>query len=221
MKKGLTELVFILDKSGSMHGLEGDTIGGYNSLLEKQKKEPGSANVTTVLFSSDIRLLYDRVPIDSVPALTDKEYTTGGMTALLDAVGTTVDRLAQVEKQLADDQKAEKVIIAIITDGFENASREYRYETLKRLIEHQKNKYDWEFLFLGANMDAVAEASHFGIGADRAATFVNDGDGIAANYSAVGNAMAQLRSAPLASAVDDSWKADIEADVKRRGKKNR
>ena len=138
MREDLTELVFILDKSGSMQGLEADTVGGYNSMLEKQKKEPGSANVTTVLFSSDISLLHDRVPIEEVKALTDREYRVGGMTALLDAIGDTVNRMAAVQKALTEDQKAGKVIVVIITDGYENSSREYSYDKVKGLLERLK-----------------------------------------------------------------------------------
>lgn len=217
MRKDLTELVFILDKSGSMQGLEADTVGGYNSMLEKQKKEPGSANVTTVLFSSDISLLHDRVPIEEVRALTDREYRVGGMTALLDAIGDTVNRMAAVQKALTEDQKAGKVIVVIITDGYENSSREYSYDKVKGLLERLKAERDWEFLFLGANMDAVKEARRFGIGADRASSYVNDSKGIARSFGAVGGAVSSLRNAPGGSAVGAEWKRELEKDVKERG----
>ena len=201
----------------TMQGLEADTVGGYNSMLEKQKKEPGSANVTTVLFSSDISLLHDRVPIEEVKALTDREYRVGGMTALLDAIGDTVNRMAAVQKALTEDQKAGKVIVVIITDGYENSSREYSYDKVKGLLERLKAERDWEFLFLGANMDAVKEARRFGIGADRASSYVNDSKGIARSFGAVGGAVSSLRNAPGGSAVGAEWKRELEKDVKERG----
>ena len=217
MKKGLTELVFILDRSGSMGGLEQDTIGGFNSMLEKQKKAQGDATVTTVLFDNRVELLHDRIPIAGVRPITEKDYYVRGATALLDAIGTTVQKIASVQKYMAEEYRAEKVIFVITTDGMENASREYDYAKVKKLIEHQQSKYGWEFLFLGANMDAVSEAARFGIHADRAATFVNDSSGQRLNYSVVSKTVAAMRACPNAR-VDASWKQEIERDHKLRGR---
>jgi len=195
MKKNLTELVFILDRSGSMGGLEKDTIGGYNSMLEKQKREEGSVHITTVLFDNRIEMLHDRMPIDAVEPLTEKEYFVRGSTALLDAVGSTIERLNKIQNALPKDERAEKVIFVITTDGFENSSREFTYPRVKQLIESQQKELKWEFIFLGANMDAVSEAGKLGISADRSATFVNDSVGIATNYQAVSEAVSSMRSA--------------------------
>ncbi|MCD8143925.1 MAG: VWA domain-containing protein [Oscillospiraceae bacterium] len=219
MKQKLTELVFILDKSGSMHGLEQDTIGGYNSMLEKQKKEEGSVHVTTVLFDNRVQLLHDRVPLGAVSPLTTKEYAVGGTTALLDAVGTTIERLNKIEQALPEDERAEKVIFVITTDGFENASRKYNYATLKKLVESQETELGWEFIFLGANMDAVSEAARLGIRADRSASFVNDSQGIATNYEAVSEAVSAMRSAPQGQSIGAEWKASIDADYQKRGRR--
>lgn len=163
MKKGLTELVFILDKSGSMSGLETDTIGGYNSMLQKQKEVEGECYITTVLFDNNYELLHDRIDIRAVSPITEKEYQVGGTTALLDAIGRTISKIANAQKHTADDYRAEKVLFVIITDGEKNSSREYSAEKIKAQIEQQKTKYGWEFIFLGANIDAVQTASRFGI----------------------------------------------------------
>ena len=219
MKKGLTELVFILDKSGSMSGLESDTIGGYNAMLEKQKTEEGSAHVTTVLFDNQMEMLHDRLPIKAVHPLTDKEYRVGGMTALLDAVGSTIRRLNELECAMPADEQAEKVIFVITTDGMENASREFTYPAVKKLIESQQVEKGWEFIFLGANMDAISEAGKLGIQADRAASFVNDSQGIETNYRSVARAVSAMRSAPVESRISGTWKQEIEADYQKRGRK--
>ena len=219
MKKGLTELVFILDRSGSMAGLENDTIGGFNGMLEKQKKQDGEANVTTVLFDDRYEMIHDRFPIHAVQPLTDKEYYVRGSTALLDAVGRTIHQAGNIQKYLPADMKAEKVIFVIITDGFENASREYTYDRVSRMIERQKEQYGWEFLFLVANMDAVSEAKKFGISADRAVTFENDSQGIATNYRVVEETISCMRSMPSMARMDGSWKEEIEKDFQLRGKK--
>lgn len=219
MKKDLTELVFILDRSGSMGGLESDTIGGFNAMIEKQKLQPGEANVTTVLFDDRYELIHDRFPIAAVRPLTDKEYYVRGCTALLDAVGNTIHKMGNIQKYLPDDMRAEKVIFVITTDGLENASREYNYQEVRRKIQKQKEKYGWEFLFLGANMDAVAEARKFGINEDRSVTFENDSRGVAVNYRVVEETISCMRAAPSMSQVDGSWKKEIEEDFRSRGKK--
>ncbi len=222
MKKNLTELVFILDRSGSMGGLESDTIGGFNGMIEKQKKQKGEANVTTVLFDDKYELLHDRFPIAAVKPLTGRDYYVRGCTALLDAVGKTIQKMASIQRNLPEEMRAEKVIFVITTDGLENASREYGYTQIRQMIEREKEKYGWEFLFLGANMDAVAEARRFGINADRAVTFENDSEGVAMNYRLVEQTIGCMRAASSMASVDGSWKKEIEEDFKKRGrKKNR
>ena len=216
MNDKMTELVMILDKSGSMSGLEKDTIGGYNAMLEKQKAQEGSVHVTTVLFDHHIEILHDRLPIGCIEPLTEKEYQVGGMTALLDAVGSTINRIDKIQQAEAEENRAGKVIFVITTDGFENSSHEFSYSTLKKLIEtHQKEK-DWEFIFLGANMDAVAEAEKIGITADRSATFMNDSEGIAANYEVLSETVSMMRSAPKGTRIGGGWKSRIEEDFKKR-----
>jgi len=215
MKTNSTELVFILDKSGSMSGLESDTIGGYNAMLEKQKKEPGEAIVTTVLFDDDYELLHDRINIKGISPMTEKEYYVGGCTALLDAIGKSIHKIVNVQRRTRDDQQADKVMFVITTDGLENASREYTYEKIKKIIEHQKTKYGWEFIFLGANIDAIATAARFGISADRAANYHADSEGTLLNYQAVSNVVSELRAN---KPIDASWKESIEADFKNRSK---
>lgn len=217
MKKGLTELVFILDRSGSMSGLEADTIGGYNALLKKQKKEPGEAIITTVLFDDHYELLHDRINLKGVAPVTDKEYFVRGCTALLDAIGRTIDKIGNAQKHTAKDERAEKVLFVITTDGMENASREYGYDKVKAMIERQKEKYGWEFLFIGANIDAVATASKFGIAPDRAANYHADSRGTGVLYEAVNQTVCMARSnAPISA----DWKERIDEDFKRRKAKN-
>lgn len=217
MKKDLTELVFILDRSGSMGGLESDTIGGFNSMIEKQKNQKGEALVTTVLFDHQYQLIHDRTPIRQVRPLTGKEYYARGNTALLDAVGKTLDRMKALRKSLPEPERAEKTIFVITTDGLENASREYSYGKIKKMLEKQKKKHGWEFLFLGANMDAVSEAGKLGITADRSVTFKNDSLGIDLNYRAVSHALSKMRTAPCCAQVGSSWKSQVEEDYKKRG----
>lgn len=217
MKKNLTELVFILDRSGSMRGLEQDTIGGYNGMMEKQKREGGEAYITTVLFDDQYEKIHDRVPLDQVEELTGKQYYVRGCTALLDAVGRTIYDMALIQKHLPDSEKAEKVIFVITTDGLENASRQYSRDKIKEMIRHEQDKYGWEFLFLGANMDAVSEAGSLGISADRSVTFQNDSQGIETNYEVVGRTLCQMRAAaPTAPRMGAEWKEDIEKDFKKR-----
>lgn len=219
MRKGLTELVFILDRSGSMGGLEQDTIGGFNSMLQKQKEQEGEANITTVLFDNLYEKIHDRVPADRVKPLTENEYFVRGSTALLDAMGRTIHEMALIQKVLPKDCKAEKVIFVITTDGMENASREYSRSRVKEMIEHEKEKYGWEFLFLGANMDAVEEARSFGIGRDRSVTFQNDSAGVSLNYQVVSETITRMRGS--AAPVGADWKKKIEEDYKKRGKNKR
>ena len=219
MNHNMTELVFILDKSGSMRGLEKDTIGGYNSMLEKQKAEEGSAHVTTVLFDTHVELLNDRLPLGCVKPLTEKEYCVGGKTALLDAVGTTIQRINEIQNAEPEESRAGKVIFVITTDGFENASRKFTYPILKNLIESQQKELGWEFMFLGANMDAVSEAGKLGIQPDRAASFVNDSIGIATNYASVSMAVSAMRAAPKGKRIDSNWKEKIVEDFKKRSGK--
>ena len=211
----MTELVFILDRSGSMAGLETDTIGGFNAMIEKQKKEAGEALVTTVLFDNESVTVHDRIPLQEVPPLTEKEYFTRGCTALLDAVGGTIRHIANIHRYIRREDVPERTLFVITTDGYENASRYYDYDKVRRLIEHEKAKYGWEFLFLGANIDAAAESKRFGIAADRAADYKCDTAGTALNYEVIGEAVGAVRGArPLAA----NWKRRIDEDVKQRGR---
>ena len=213
MKKNLTELVFILDRSGSMAGLEGDTIGGFNAMLEKQRKEPGETVISTVLFDNETEVIHDRVSLDRVPALTEKEYYVRGCTALLVAVGDAIHHIGNVHKYAREEDRPEKTLFVITTDGMENASRRYTYDKVKAMIERQREKYGWEFLFLGANIDAAREAARFGIRADCAADYHADSIGTEAVYESVCEAVCQVRrSAPLKA----SWKQKIDADFKGR-----
>ena len=218
MKKNLFELVFILDRSGSMSGLENDTIGGFNAMLEKQKREPGEAVVTTVLFDDKYELLHDRINLRGIAAMTDRDYFVRGSTALLDAVGKTINKIGNVLNRTDESERAEHVMVVITTDGLENASQEFSVDKVRQMIEHQKTKYGWEFIFLGANIDAVATAEQFGISKDRAANYHADSQGTALNYAVIGEAMSCLRaSAP----IPKNWKDRIEEDFKQRGGKNK
>ena len=215
MKKNLTELVFILDRSGSMAGLEGDTIGGFNAMLQKQRGEPGEALISTVLFDNKTEVIHDRVPLDRVSALTEKEYFVRGCTALLDAVGGAIHHIGNVHKYAREEDRPEKTLFVITTDGMENASRRYTYDKVRAMIERQREKYGWEFLFLGANIDAAREAARFGIRSDCAADYHADSVGTEVIYEAVNEAVCQVRrSAPLAA----DWKQNIDADFKGRNK---
>jgi uncharacterized protein YegL len=214
MKKGLTELVFILDKSGSMGGLETDTIGGYNSMLAKQQTVEGECHITTVLFDNNYELLHDRIDIKAVSPITEKEYQVGGSTALLDAIGRTIHKIGNAQKHTADDYRAEKVMFVIITDGEENSSREYSAEKIKAQIERQKTKYGWEFIFLGANIDAVETAGRFGISADRAQNYHADSAGVELNFRVMSEAVATFREG---AAMPEGWNDEIQKDYKKRG----
>ena len=214
MKQGLTEMVFILDRSGSMSGLESDTIGGYNAMLAKQQKEPGEAVITTVLFDDQYELLHDRINLRGVAPVTDKEYYVRGNTALLDAVGKTINKIGNAQKRTAEPERAEHVVVVITTDGMENASREFNEEKVRRMIEHQKSKYGWEFIFLGANIDAVETAGRFGIAPDRAQNYHADSEGTALNFRVMSDAVATFREC---KEMPTGWNEEIEKDYKRRG----
>ncbi|OUP03985.1 hypothetical protein B5F36_07220 [Anaerofilum sp. An201] len=213
MKKNLTELVFILDRSGSMQGLEGDTIGGFNAMLEKQKKEPGEAFVSTVLFDDHAEILHDRVKVEEVRPITDAEYYVRGCTALLDAIGGAIRHIGNIHKYARSEDVPEHTLFVITTDGMENASRRYSAQEVKQMIQRQKEKYGWEFLFLGANIDAVQTAGHLGITPDRAVNYHSDSMGTRLNYETVSQAVSTVRcSAPL----DEHWKDAIEEDFQNR-----
>ena len=212
----MTELVFILDRSGSMSGLEADTIGGFNAMIDKQRNEEGEVFVSTVLFDNYSEVIHDRIPLDRIPKLTDKEYHVRGCTALLDAVGGAIHHIGNIHKYARPEDRPEKTLFVITTDGMENASRRYNYDKVKSMIHRQQEQYGWEFLFLGANIDAAKEASRFCISADHAADYVCDSAGTALNYEAINDAVHCVRSC---APIDPSWKARIDADHQRRGKK--
>ena len=216
MKKNLTELVMILDRSGSMGGLESDTIGGYNSMLKKQGETEGEVLVSTVLFDDRSEVLYDRVPLSRMPQMTDKEYYVRGCTALLDAVGGAIHHIGNVHKYAREEDRPEKTIFVITTDGLENASRRYSYDRVKQMVERQKEKYGWEFLFLGANIDAIETAGRFGITADRAANYNSDHKGTVLNYEVLADTVCAMRAS--AERIGAGWKKRIDEDFKTRGK---
>ncbi|MCR5323870.1 MAG: hypothetical protein K6E85_11445 [Lachnospiraceae bacterium] len=226
-EKKLTEIVFILDRSGSMGGLESDTIGGYNSMLEKQKNEEGDAIITTVLFDDRIEVLHDRVPLKKVKPITGKEYFVRGSTALLDAIGTTINHIKNVQKEAEDEEDnnevPEKTLFIITTDGMENASREFNYDKVKKLVEKQKKKDHWEFIFLGANIDAVKVAGRFGVAANRAVRYECDSVGTALNFDVMSKMVSCARACPTAELMEDAFDSDemlapIQADYKKRHK---
>ena len=211
--KNYTEIVFILDRSGSMSGLEADTIGGFNSLIAKQKREEGHALVSTVLFDDRSEVLHDRVPLEKIETMTNKDYWVRGCTALLDAVGAAIHHIGTVHKYARPEDRPDKTLFIITTDGMENASREYDYEKVKQMVERQQKEYGWEFLFLGANIDAVGTAGRFGIDKDRAVNYHSDKEGTALNYEVLSDAIRTVRShAPLSA----NWKARIDQDFERR-----
>lgn len=203
MKENLTELVFILDRSGSMSALTDDTIGGFNSLIESQKAEEGEAFVTTVLFDDKYELLHDHVNIKDVQPLTRKEYFARGMTALLDAIGRTINTIGERLAKTPEEERPSRVVIAITTDGFENASKEFTKKQIKDMIEHQQSKYSWVFMFLGANMDAVSEAESLGIRGTMARTYTNSSRGVETVYTAMSASMSLAREAKSSVCLDD------------------
>ncbi|MBP5155918.1 MAG: VWA domain-containing protein [Clostridia bacterium] len=212
MTNGTTEMVFILDRSGSMSGLESDTIGGFNSMIEKQKQQPGKAYVTTVLFDTEIKTIHDRIPLEEVPAMTGQDYFVGGCTALLDAIGTTVSHIDSIHKYARKEDVPAHTVFAITTDGMENASREYGLAAVKKLIEKHKEQ-GWEFLFIGANIDAVETAGRFGIDADRAVNYKADEKGTRVVYAAMCEAVESVR---LGKKLKASWSDGIAKDCKER-----
>ena len=216
MKKNLTEIVFILDRSGSMAGLEADTIGGFNAMIEKQKKETGEAFISTVLFDNDSTVIHDRVDIRRIEPMTNKDYYVRGCTALLDAVGKAIRHIGNVHKYAREEDRPEKTLFVITTDGMENASRQYTAEDVKALIQRQKEKYGWEFLFLGANIDAIGTARRFGIDEDRAVNYRCDKEGTGVIYDTVSDAICYVRS--CAAPLSRDWKKRIDEDYQKRGK---
>ena len=216
MNKDFTEIVFILDRSGSMAGLEDDTIGGFNAMIEKQKKEPGEALISTVLFDNVSEVIHDRVDVQKIQPMTRNEYYVRGCTALLDAVGGAIHHIGNVHKYARAEDRPEKTIFIITTDGMENASCKYTSDKVKRMIERQKEKYGWEFLFIGANIDAVETAKRYGINEDRAVNYNADAKGTGILYESVACAVTNVRKcAPL----DNSWRENLDVDYKKRGKK--
>ncbi|MBQ1834823.1 MAG: VWA domain-containing protein [Oscillospiraceae bacterium] len=216
MNNNLTEIVFILDRSGSMAGLEDDTIGGFNAMLEKQKKEPGEALLSAVLFDHCSEVVYDRVDLQKIEPMTDKQYFVRGSTALLDAIGGAVHHIENVHKYAREEDRPGKTIFIITTDGMENASREYSYRQVSSMVKHAQEAYGWEFLFLGANMDAIRAAETFGIRADRAVRYECDGVGTRVNYSVVSQAIGSMRSG---RGIDADWDAEIRRDYAKRGRR--
>jgi len=221
MKKGLTEIVFILDRSGSMSGLEADTIGGYNSMLNKQKKEEGEAVISTILFDDRVEILHDRADIEKAELMTDKEYYVRGCTALLDAVGGAIHHISNVQKEMPEEEKPEKTLFIITTDGMENASRKYSYNKVKKMVEKKKNKNHWEFVFLGANIDAVEVAGRFGVAANRAVRYECDGIGTELNFNVMSRLVSLARSSATAEEMEDEFDNDDTLDTIRKDYKKR
>ena len=221
MGKGLTELVFILDRSGSMSGLEADTIGGFNSLIAKQKKEEGTALISTVLFDDHAEVLYDRISLDRIEPMNDRQYYVRGCTALLDALGGAIHHIGNVHKYAREEDRPEKTIFIITTDGMENSSHRYTYDKVKKMVERQRDRYGWEFLFLGANIDAIEIAGRFGVQANRAVNYECDSEGIQLNYEVLSKAVSRVRTcaAPTAAMAFDEcgdWAEEIRADYSKR-----
>lgn len=222
MKKGLTEVVFILDRSGSMGGLEADTIGGFNAMIRKQKAEVGDAYISTILFDDCTEVLHDRIPVGQVEPMNEKQYYVRGCTALLDALGGAIHHIGNVHRYAREEDRPEKTLFIITTDGMENASCRYNYQKVKMMVERQQAKYGWEFLFLGANIDSISVAGRFGIRAERAVDYVCDGDGIQMNFEAIGNTVSAVRRAKTVEEVDmmvrESWEP-VRADYTKRNKR--
>ena len=226
MSKGYTEIVYILDRSGSMGGLESDTIGGFNSMMEKQKKTGEKAVVSTVLFDDECEVIHDRVPIEKIEKMTDKQYYVRGCTALLDAVGGAIHHIGNVHKYAREEDRPEKTIFVITTDGMENASRNYSREKIEKMVKKQQKKYGWEFIFIGANIDAYAEAQKYGIRKDRTVNYVSDSAGTGIVYAGVSKAVCSVMMAGSAMEAEKNlacsgWDEDITADYNKRGKRAR
>ena len=224
MRKGLTELVFILDRSGSMSGLEADTIGGFNSMIIKQKKGEGEAIVSTVLFDDQAEVLHDRIDIDKIELMNDEQYYVRGCTALLDAVGGAIHHIGNVHKYAREEDRPEKTLFIITTDGMENSSRHYSYDRVKNMVERQKERFGWEFIFLGANIDAVEVAGRFGIKANRAVNYECDSEGTKLNYDVLSETVTRMRqtkcAAEMSMALDEEdLLAPIRENHRRRNKR--
>ncbi|MDO4620565.1 MAG: hypothetical protein Q4B09_08100 [Lachnospiraceae bacterium] len=215
MRKNLTELVFILDRSGSMAGLESDTIGGFNAMIEKQKKAEGEALVSTVLFSNESQVIHDRVDVKKIEKMTERNYMVGGCTALIDAIGGAIHHIETVHRYIREEDVPEHTMFVITTDGMENASCRYEADRVKAMIEEKQKKNGWEFIFLGANIDAVQTAANFGIPAERAVNYHADAKGTQLNYEVVGDAICAMRSS---GSLEKNWKAKIDEDFEKRGK---
>ena len=216
MKKNLTEIVFILDRSGSMAGLEGDTIGGFNAMIEKQRREEGEAYISTVLFDNESQVIHDRVDIQNIRPMTRDDYYVRGCTALLDAVGSAIHHIGNVHKYAREEDRPEKTVFVITTDGMENASHRYSYDQVKAMIRRYTEEFGWEFLFLGANIDAAKEAARFGIRADRAANYHADSRGTGVIYETVSEAICHVRTSPKPLSAD--WKRKVDDDYRKRGR---
>ena len=216
MKKNLTELVFILDRSGSMSGLERDTIGGFNAMIEKQKKQDGECIVSTVLFDDESKVIHDRVSLDKIRPMTEDDYFVGGCTALIDAIGGAIHHIGNVHKYARNEDVPENTIFIITTDGCENASHRYSSDKVKQMIERQKSKYGWEFLFIGANIDAVETAKRYGIDRNRAVNYNADSKGTSVVYETVSNAVCNVRASKC---MADNWSEEIDKDYKNRKNK--
>lgn len=216
MNLNVTEVVFILDRSGSMSNLVSDTIGGYNSMLEKQKRLPGDVLITTILFDDQFEILYENVNLKEVFNITEKEYYVRGSTALLDAMGKTINYIGKKLENIQEDMRPGKVLFVIITDGYENSSREFNYKKIKSMVEHQKSKYSWEFIFLGANIDAIAVADNLGIADDRAVNYCADSKGTLEGYESINYAINSIR---VNKEIDKNWKKNTDEDYQRRNKR--
>ena len=224
MKKGLTEIVFILDRSGSMSGLENDTIGGFNSMISKQKDEEGEALISTVLFDNETEVIHDRLPLDKIAPLTGKEYYVRGSTALLDAIGEAIHHISGIHKYAREEDVPEKTLFIITTDGMENSSRKYSYDKVKKMVEKKKEKNHWEFIFLGANIDAVSVANKFGVDRSRAVTYECDGAGTALNYKMMSKMVSCARASKSAEAMgaafdSEEMLSEIRDDYAKRHKR--
>ena len=217
MRKGLTEIVFILDRSGSMSGLESDTIGGFNSLIAKQKKEEGEAYISTVLFDDVTEVLHDRRSLNQIQPLTEDDYYVRGCTALIDAVGGAIHHIGNIHKYARREDVPEHTMLIITTDGMENASHRYTSDKVKQMIKRQKEKFGWEFLFIGANIDAVETASRYGISSDRAVNYNADAKGTEILYNTVSASICQMR---MDRPINADWSDEINKDYEKRGKRN-
>ena len=217
MKKGLTEMVFILDRSGSMGGLEKDTIGGFNSMIEKQKQEEGEAYVSTVLFDNVAEVLYDRIPLNKIEPMTDKQYYVRGCTALLDALGGAIRHIGNIHKYSREEDVPEHTIFVITTDGMENASRNYTRKAVKEMVERQQQKYGWQFVFLGANIDSITTAESYGIPQYMAADYCADPNGTQAVFRAVGKRVSMCRASIIEK--NRGWAEELDRDAKKKGKR--